>query len=100
MLRISGWLLAARNDDDGTYVLPENVVLEPGAYLVLYRTKTGLELDDKGFRLQLRDAEGTLIDRVVVGALDMDASYGRIVDGSWAALPLPSPGQANVTPAE
>ncbi|MFN2155638.1 MAG: PA14 domain-containing protein [Anaerolineae bacterium] len=100
MLRISGWLLAAREEEDGTYVFPENVVLEPGAYLVLYGDKTGLELNDKGFLLQLRDPEGTLIDRVIISRLDADASSGRIEDGSWAALPQPSPGQANVVPAE
>jgi hypothetical protein len=99
-LRISGWLLAARGNGDGTYVFPGNVVLEPGAYLVLYRDKLNLELEDKGFRLQLRDAEGTLVDRVVVGALEVDTSYGRIEDGSWAILTLPSPGEANVAPAE
>jgi len=100
MLRISGWLLAAREEEDGTYVFPENVVLEPSAYLVLYGDKTGLELNDKGFLLQLRDPEGTLIDRVIISRLDADASSGRIEDGSWAALPQPSPGQANVVPAE
>jgi len=100
MLRISGWLLAAKEEEDGTYVFPENVVLEPGAYLVLYGDKTGLELNDKGFLLQLRDPEGTLIDRVIIGRLDADTSSGRIEDGSWAALPQPSPGQANVAPAE
>lgn len=99
-LRISGWLAAARKDDDRTYVFPEDMVLEPGAYLVLYQGKTGLDLEDKGFQLLLRDAGDTLVDRVVVGELEVDTGYGRTEGGTWVILPLPSPGEANVLPAE
>jgi hypothetical protein len=99
-LRISGWLGAGARDDDRTYVFPEDMVLEPGAYLVLYQAKTGLDLADKGSKLLLRDAEGTLVDRVVVVELEEDTSYGRSENGTWAILPLPSPGQPNVAPAE
>ena len=99
-LRLSGWLGAATRDDDRTYVFPEDMVLEPGAYLVLYQAKTGLDLADKGSKLLLRDAEGTLVDRVVVVELEEDTSYGRSENGTWAILPLPSPGKVNVAPAE
>ena len=99
-LRISGWLAAATRDDDRTYVFSEDMVLDPGAYLVLYQAKTGLDLEDNGFQLLLRDAEDTLVDRVVVGELEVDTGYGRTEGGTWTVLPLPSPGQVNVAPAE
>ena len=99
-LRLSGWLGALARSDKRTYVFPEDTVLEPDAYLVLYQIETGLDLPDKGFRLALRDDEGALVDRVLVVALEEDTSYGRIEDGTWAILPLPSPGEENVAPAE
>jgi hypothetical protein len=99
VLRLSGWLGALIKGDDRTFVFPEDTVLEPGAYLVLYQAKTGLDLPDKGFRLVLHDDADTLVDRVLVVALEEDTSYGRTAGGTWAILPLPSPGQVNVAPA-
>jgi hypothetical protein len=100
VLRLSGWLLGSlAKDGDRTYVFPEDTLLEPGAYLVLYQAKSGLDLPDKGFRLLLHDDTDALVDRVLVVALEEDTSYGRTADGTWAVLPLPSPGRANVAPA-
>jgi hypothetical protein len=110
---ISGWLLTQGGGsapstpplssspgklDGASYQFPVETVLEPGAYLVLYRQKTGLVLGDGGGALKLSTAVAELVDAVAFGEVGADASYNRAEDGTWYVSPLPSPGAANIAP--
>jgi hypothetical protein len=96
---ISNWLIGRGSDDDTAYLLPVETALGPGEYLVLFRQKTGIALDDGGGAIKLLAADGVVVDAVAFGELDADASYGRADDGTWYVSLLPSPGSANVGPA-
>jgi len=94
---VSGWVF---DDGEGTpYALPSDTVLGAGEYLVLYRQKSGIALDDGGDEVKLRTPEGEVVDAVALSELDADMSYSLGEDGSWYACSLPSPGQANVCSA-
>jgi hypothetical protein len=81
--------------DESRYMIPPHMVLESGAFLVLYQQKTGLVLDDAGGRVQLFDPAGELIDMIVFGPLEPDTSYGVDANGDWRVYSLPSPGRPN-----
>jgi hypothetical protein len=97
-INLSGWLLDDAEDGSAPYPTPAGVVLEPGAFLVLYRQKTGIVLDDGGDTVRLLDASGQAVDAVTFGAVGADASYNRSESGSWYVGPLPSPGAPNIAP--
>jgi len=77
------------------YVLPKGAVLRSGGFLVLFRARTGIELDDGGGQIQLLDPKGELQDGVSYPALQFDASYSRDKLGVWHTDWPPSPGRPN-----
>jgi hypothetical protein len=95
---LSGWVLDDAEDGSDPYQIPANMVLEPGAFLVLYRQKTGLILDDGGDTVRLLDPSGLVVDTVTFGEVGADASYNRSESGSWYVGPLPSPSAPNASP--
>jgi hypothetical protein len=95
---LSGWLLDDAEDGSAAYQIPAGVVLEPGAFLVLYRQKTGIILDDGGDTVRLLDPPGQVVDWVTFREVGADASYNRSDSRSWYISPLPSPGAPNASP--
>jgi hypothetical protein len=93
---ISGWLIDDGSGRDVMYALPIETVLGPGEYLVLYRQKTGIALNDGGGAIKLLASEGVVVDAVAFGELSADASHNRDEDDTWYVSLLPSPGSANV----
>jgi len=80
------------------YPFPPQLRIEPGAYIVLYRVKTGIELHDGGGKLLLLDQAGAEVDRMVYGAMPSDTSYSRVEGGRWVISSHPTPGEANEVP--
>ena len=74
---------------------PCDAVLGPGAFLVLYRQKTGIVLENGGDTVRLLDTSGREVDTVTFPEVGADASYNRSESGSWYASPLPSPDALN-----
>jgi hypothetical protein len=93
---VSSWLIDDGSDRDAMYTLPIETVLGPGEYLVLYRQKTGIALNDGGGAIKLLASEGGVVDAVAFGEVGADASYSRDGGDAWYVSPLPSPGSANV----
>jgi hypothetical protein len=114
---LSGWLLDAAGG--GTpYQIPAGTVLQPGAFAVFYRQRTGIILDDNGGEVRLlvpggagaemsagrRDdrlarllgTEVAVLDAITFGPMAPDASYSRDQNGGWHGDWLPSPGQPNM----
>ena len=77
-----------------------NTVLEPGAYIVFYRSWTGIEFDFwDGDTIRLLDGSGMEMDSVSYAGedSDWDVPYGYDSSGNWAKLSegSPTPGGAN-----
>jgi hypothetical protein len=94
---LGGWLVDDGEEGSAPYRIPDAVVLGAEERLVLYSYKTGLVFEDSGDEVRLIEPQGRVVDRVVLGQLLPDTSYGRDAEGAWTILLLPSPGQANVT---
>jgi hypothetical protein len=93
---VGNWLIDSGSDRDVMYSLPVETVLGPGEYLVLYRQKTGIALNDGGGSIKLLASDGVVVDAVAFGEVDAGASYSRDDGGTWYVSLLPSPGSANV----
>jgi len=80
------------------YELP-SAVLEPGAYRVIFRSRTHIALNDSGDMVRLLAPDGRLIDQIsYLRVRAYNLSFGRFPDGSghlsyglW-----PTPGQPNL----
>jgi hypothetical protein len=96
---ISGWSLDTGRVRGRAYRFPRGTVLRPGAYLVLYRLRTNLALDEVYGQVRLLDAAGSLVDSVSYGVLAPDESVSRDAPGLWRADWPPSPGEPNLPPA-
>lgn len=95
-------------NEPGRWLLPD-VTVEPGTHILLWTDGDSNEgplhgpfrLSRNGEELGLYQQDGTtftLLDRVVFGPQDEDASFGRSPDGSTTlgTLLQPTPGTANV----
>jgi hypothetical protein len=91
-VKLSGWSIVSGGQ---VYVLPEDFELESGGFVVLFRARTGIELDDSGGQIQLLDSKDRLQDSVSYPALQIDASYSRDKFGEWHSDWPPSPGRPN-----
>jgi hypothetical protein len=80
------------------YRIPRGTILRPGAYVVFYRRKTNLALDDAYGQVRLLDAAGRLVDSLSYGVLSPDRSISRDALGIWHADWRPSPGAPNLPP--
>ncbi|NOZ28797.1 MAG: hypothetical protein GXP39_12195 [Chloroflexi bacterium] len=96
---LAGWML----DDipetgSAPYTFPEGTILEPGAYLVVFRRDSGVALNNGGDQARLLLPDGREVDRYVWDrSPGYDRSFGRQPDGSgeWVEGLLPSPGRPN-----
>ncbi len=96
-LDLSGWTLVDQASNASVSVIQNTgMVLSDDAPLGL-ATGTGLSLVMKksGGTLQLRDAQGTIVDVLTYPALPTGISYGRIEGAGTQALCVPSPSTPN-----
>jgi len=93
---LSGWTLDTGVSKTVGYVLPPKTLLQPRAFLLLFRQQSGLPLDDGGGTLRLLGPTGVLLDSVTYTPLGPDASYSRDTEGVWHSDWPPSPGQPNL----
>ncbi len=96
---LSGWRLAHGNtigQADTFYQFPQNAVIRPGQYMVLYRSATGFVLNQMGDSVVLLNAQGRVMGQLAIPALSPDASYGRDNQGLWHMDWPPSPGLPNL----
>jgi hypothetical protein len=96
---IGGWSLDLGRGRSRPYRIPRGTLLQPGAYLILYRQQTNLALDDASGQVRLLDPAGRLVDSANYGALLPDRSLSRDPLGLWRTDWPPSPGAPSVPPA-
>jgi single-stranded DNA-binding protein len=110
---LSGWSLGRATSDPSVqsvarptqpYTFPAQTTLEPGAFLVLYRQQTGIELSEEQDTVWLFDAQGSPVDQahispVAYQKLLPDESYSRITADAWAIDVHPTPGKSNRFPS-
>lgn len=103
-VNLSGYGLSDNMRDFHKYTFPD-VVLAPGAYLLLYATddngqegsadRTGFGLSKSGDFLFLTDAYYGLVQQMEVPQLITDVSYARRENGTYGYCASPTPGAQN-----
>ena len=123
MLDISGWKMidSLTKKWKNWEVLPADVVIPAGGYLVVYCDKdhetgyegdllflkAGLSSDGEAIALATGEFDGEhkltaaeMTDAWEFPALELDAAYGRAPEGGFSQLPCPTPGAENTQAAE
>jgi hypothetical protein len=96
---LKGWTLDDIPDSGSSpYKIP-GITLKPGSLVALFRSKTGIALNDSGDTVRLISSDGVLVDEIsYLRVRAYNLSYGRFPDGSghlqyglW-----PTPNEANL----
>ncbi len=99
---IGGWYMSDKKSKL-KYQLPENTVIEPKSYLLIYADDKGeglhlnFKISEDGEKIFLFDSKGEIINNVETPSLGDDISYGRLTDGSNTMVRFtpPSPAAPN-----
>ena len=92
---LDGWKLGDASSRRYTF---SNAVIDPGEYLVIDRSTSGIALNNSGTEtVQLIAPNGNLIDSIDYdGPTAEEASYARRPDNRWSWTTKPTPGKANI----
>ena len=98
---LGGWLL----DDiaaggSSPYVIPAGTLVQPGGFLVLFRDRTRVALNNDGDTVRLLGPDAAEVDTFTYAKAKSDRSFSRSTDGdgAWTDTYPPSPGRANTAP--
>ena len=93
------------------WVIPQGVVLDPGAFLLIWASgkdrtdpegelHAGFRIDQDGEEILLTHFNGERVDEVPPVRIPSDFSYGRFPDGAgdWFFFDAPTPGTPNLDP--
>ncbi len=74
-VNLGNWII-----DDGKkpYVFPDNTLILAGATLILYRSETGIALNNNGETVELKDYTGETMDSIGYDSSIEDQSYSKI----------------------
>ena len=96
---LGGWLLDDIAAGGSTpYVVPSGAILQPGGFLMLFRGRTGVALNNDGDTVRLLGPDAAEVDTFAYAKPKNDRSYSRATDGdgAWTETYPPSPGRSNV----
>ena len=96
-LDLTGWQLDDAEGGSAPYTFPPGSLIPPGGFLLLFRTQTGLALNNDGDSVRLFAPDGTAWDSFTFSATTPDASFSRDRT-TWHDDWPPSPGAPNTPP--
>ncbi len=101
-LNLAGWAL----DDipaggSAPYSLPAGAMLQPGGFLLIFRSQSGVALNNDADTVRLLGPDGAQVDAFSYAKPGSDRSYSRQSDGdgAWTDAYPPSPGRPNAPAA-
>lgn len=98
-ISLHNWTMSDSEGEPEKFVLPD-IVIEPGAYQIIYASGEGYVDDNVYLNFKLSDGENLylynnkkeIVDCVIIPYIEQDTSYARITDAGidWAnAIPTP-----------
>ena len=108
-LDLYGLYLTDDYSDPMKYGFPENSIIQPGGYIMIWADEedtvssflhANFKLSADGESLMLSDGSGMVLDSLTFGPQVADISFGRCPDGSgpFSDLEFPTSGKANYCP--
>ncbi|HSN75398.1 MAG TPA: lamin tail domain-containing protein, partial [Anaerolineae bacterium] len=107
-VNLNGWQLddmddGLRTSPDGSppYTVPPGTAIPARGFLILFRSQTGIALNNDGDWVRLLRPDGVVIEATEYTASRDDQAVSKTVDGGdeWTTTCPPSPGAANQPPA-
>ena len=101
-ISLAGWALDDAPDAGrAAYFFPADATLGPGAFLLRFRSQTGVALNNDGDTVQLLGPDSAVVDSFSFVNPRPNRSYSRSHDGdgAWTDAYPPSPGSANRPPS-
>jgi hypothetical protein len=98
-VNLTGWMLDDTPRGGSKPYKIGNKILEPGDYLVFFRSRTRIALNDRGDIVRLLGPDGQVINQIHYGKIrGYNLSYGRLPDGYGHCQHglWPTPGRPNV----
>ena len=101
---LSGYHLSNEENNLQKFIFPENTIIEPQSFLLIFLSKENskdneihcnFKLSKKGDTLFFTDKSGSLIEKIIIPAMDEDYSYGRNEEGNFEIMPS-SPLKKNI----
>ncbi len=103
---LGGFYLTDNLKDPVKWKFPDNVLIEPGEFLIVWADArdtvinglhTSFRLSSGGEEIGLASSIGILVDSIIFDAQNQNISFGRSPDGGmdWFSIETPSPGMPN-----
>ena len=77
-VNLGNWVIDDGEGGSKAYTFPDSTVIEPGATLIIYRTESGLALNNSNETVQLADYTGEVVDEINYESSEEDESYAEI----------------------
>ena len=108
---LGGWALDDEDDaaagalyfyaPEGTqpYIIPAGATIQPGGFLLFFRSETGVALNNDGDWVRLLRPDASLVEAYEYTSSRDDEAYSKTTDGGdlWTRAYPPSPGLSNMT---
>ncbi len=92
---LTDWQLDDGAGGSKAYTFPKDATIKAKRYLVVYRTESGIALNNNGDSVWLFQPDGNLLDSVKYDDSDTGVSYNR-VNGDWKWSTKLTPGAKNI----
>ncbi|MCB0203342.1 MAG: lamin tail domain-containing protein, partial [Anaerolineae bacterium] len=96
---LSGWMLDdLAGSGSQPYHFPAGTTLAGQGFLLVFRSQSGVALNNDGDSVRLLGPDGSLIEETSYDTSDDDLAYSKLVEGSslWTDVYPPSPGLPNL----
>ncbi len=77
-VNLGNWTLDDGEGGSEPFTFPDTTVLEPGQTLILYRTETGIALNNSNETVRLSDPTGEITSEITYESSEEDESYAEI----------------------
>lgn len=77
-VNLGNWTLDDGEGGSDPFTFPDSTILEPGQTLILYRTETGIALNNSNETVQLSDFTGETVSEISYESSEEDQSYAEI----------------------
>lgn len=74
-VNLGNWII---NDGSKPYIIPDNTIILAGSTLILYRSETGIALNNNGETIELKDYTGEIVDSIQYESSIEGESYSKI----------------------